>query len=155
MGSHWKAFAPALVLLFVGGCRRAPSASVTSPSSDAASTVLFSVTSDANENPQAVDMALKLAGFSLDEGRHVVMFFNVKGVTISSNALADDFAFQQDKPIKRQLADLIQRGVDVHVCPICMKALNVGESDLIEGEKVTTRPNLFANINANTAVFTY
>jgi predicted peroxiredoxin len=128
---------------------------VTPPSSDVVSTVLFSVTSDVNEDPQAVDMALKLAGFSLDEGRHVVMFFNVKGVTIPSNALADDFAFQQDKPIKMQLVDLIQRGVDVHVCPICMKALGVGESDLIEGAKVTTRPGLFANINANTAVFTY
>ena len=116
---------------------------------------MFSEYGLANDDPQAVDMALKLAGFSLDEGRHVVMYLNVKGVTIPSNALADDFAFQQNKPIKSQLADLIQRGVDVHVCPICMKALGVGESDLMEGAKVTTRPGLFANINANTAVFTY
>jgi predicted peroxiredoxin len=117
--------------------------------------VFFSVTSDVNEDPQAVDMAMKLAGFSLDEGRHVVMFFNVKGVTVPSNALADDFAYQENEPIKIQLASLIQRGVDVHVCPICMKALGVVESDLMENAKVTTRPGLFANISANTAVFTY
>jgi predicted peroxiredoxin len=155
MKSHWIGVASTWVLLFVWGCGRAPSASVTPPSSDTASTVLLSVTSDANEEPMAVNMAMKLAGFSLDEGRHVVMFFNVKGVTIPSKALADDVSFQEDKPIKTQLADLIERGVDVHVCPICMKALGVGESDLIEGAKVTTRPGLFANINANTAVFTY
>ena len=100
-------------------------------------------------------MAMKLAGFSLEEGRHVVMFFNVKGVWIPSNALADDLAFQEDQPIKTQLADLIQRGVDVDVCPICMKALGVEESGLIDGANVTTRHSLFANIDANTAVFTY
>ncbi len=135
MGSHWNGFVLVWVLSFVCGCGSAPSVRVTSSASDAASTVFFSVTSDANEDPQAVDMAMKLAGFSLEEGRHVVMFFNVKGVKIPSNALADDFAFQEDKPIKTQLADLIQRGVDVHVCPICMKALGVEESDLIDGAK--------------------
>ena len=36
-----------------------------------------------------------------------------------------------------------------------MKALGVEESDLIDGAKVTTRHSLFANIDANTAVFTY
>lgn len=155
MRSLGKVLLLSSVLMFVWGCNRPPSANATLPSSDGASTVLFSVTSDANKDPQAVDMALKLAGFSLDEGRHVVLFFNVKGVTIPSKALADDFAFQQDKPIKTQLADLIQRGADVHVCPICMKALAVESSDLIEGAKVTTRSSLFANINANTSVFTY
>jgi predicted peroxiredoxin len=155
MRNHSKGFVLASVLLSVWGCGRAPSGNEVSPSLAAASTVLFSVTSGAKEDPQSVDMAMKLAGFALDEGRHVVMFFNVKGVTIPSHALANDFAYQEDKPIKTQLADLIQRGVDVHVCPICMKALGVGESDLIEGAKVTTRSGLFANINANTAVFTY
>ena len=121
----------------------------------AASIVLLSITSDANETPQSVDMAMKLAGFSLDEGRKVVMFFNVKGVTIPVNNFPDDFAFQTNDPIKTQLTDLIKRGVDVHVCPICMKALDVEDSDVLAGAKVTTRPSLFENIGSNTAVFTY
>jgi predicted peroxiredoxin len=142
-------------LILVVGCDK-PSQSVTPPTaSNETASVLLSVTSDVNENPQSVDMAMKLAGFSLDEGRKVVMFFNVKGVTIPVNELADDFAFQSNEPIKTQLTELIKRGVDVHVCPICMKALGVEDSSLIVGAKVTTRPKLFANINANTAVFTY
>ncbi|MCA9247488.1 MAG: DsrE family protein [Planctomycetales bacterium] len=155
MRSFGIEFLLAFVFISAGGCGRAPSASIAPPASDVAPLVLLSVTSDATEDPQAVDMALKLAGFSLDEGRHVVLFFNVRGVKNPSHALADDFAFEQDEPIKQQLADLIERGVDVHVCPICMKALGVAESDLMEGAQVTTRAGLFSNIRSDTAVLTY
>ena len=142
-------------LILVLGCDKTSQPVATPPASNEAAIVLLSVTSDANENPQSVDMAMKLAGFSLDEGRKVVMFFNVKGVTIPVDKFPDDFAFQANDPIKKQLMELIKRGVDVHVCPICMKALGVEGSDVLEGAKVTTRPSLFANIGASTAVFTY
>ena len=157
----YRAWLAMTSLLLLAGCQDSPSSNPTPESnppaaaSSAPATVLFSVTSNANENPQSVDMAMKLAGFSLDEGRRVVMFFNVTGVKIPLNGFPDDFAFQEDKPIKTQLADLIKRGVDVHVCPICMKALGVEKSDLIDGAKVTTRPSLFANIGPDTAVFSY
>lgn len=155
MHNHWSKCLWAVALLNVLGCSQTPPADATADSSQAAATVLLSVTSDAGAKPQSVDMALKLAGFTLDEGRRAVLFFNVKGVTIPSKSLGDEFAFQQEKPIHDQLAELIQRGADVHVCPICMKALGVAETDLIEGAHVTTRPSLFANITADTVVFTY
>lgn len=119
------------------------------------SIVLLSVTSDAKQSPQSVDMAMKFAGLSLDEGRKVVMFFQVQGVTCPTKDFPNDFAFQENNPIKLQLQMLIERGVDVHVCPICMKSLDVQAEDLIVGAKVTTRPSLFENIGATTAVFTY
>jgi predicted peroxiredoxin len=117
--------------------------------------VLLSVTSDANQNPQSVDMAMRFAGFGLEEGRKVVIFFNVKGVTIPTAGFPDDFAFGDGSPIKQQLTALIERGADVHVCPICMKALDVDKSDLIDGAKVTTRSSLFAQIGPSTVAFTY
>ncbi|MBI1314467.1 hypothetical protein GC176_24505 [bacterium] len=142
-------------LIALTGCQREqPPVQLTANTSQE-SIVLVSVQSDAHENPQSVDMALKLAGFSVDEGRRVAMFFNVKGVTIPVKAFPDDIGFQDNAPIKKQLADLIGRGVDVHVCPICMKALGVDKADIMEGAKVTTRPSLFANIGPDTAVFTY
>jgi predicted peroxiredoxin len=143
-----------LVSIIVVGCTRPQSGGVAGVGAEG-STVFLSVTSDANEDPQSVDMAMKLAGFSLDEDRHVVMFFNVKGVTIPAKGFPEDFAYKDNSPIKEQLADLIERGVDVHVCPICMKAHGVEASDLVVGAKVTTRPNLFANIGPSTVVFTY
>ena len=78
-----------------------------------------------------------------------------KGVHVPSKGIADDFAFAEEKPIKEQLAKLIERGAEMHVCPVCMKALEVSEADLVEGAQVTTRPKLFANIGADTAVFSY
>ncbi|MCO6458734.1 MAG: DsrE family protein [Pirellulaceae bacterium] len=143
------------LLAFACGCTPATTSVTGPPATQEQPIVLLSVTSDASQQPQSVDMAMKLAGFSLDEGRRVVMFFNVQGVTLPTRSFPDDAAFQQNSPLKEQLAKLIERGVDVHVCPICMKALGVEESDVMEGAKVTTRPSLFANIGANTAVFTY
>jgi predicted peroxiredoxin len=144
-------------IALAAGCNRSSSPDSNASAAGAAppSTVFLSVTSDANSDPQSVDMAMKFAGFALDEDRQVVMFFNVKGVTIPTAEFPDDFAFGEDKPIKTQLAELIERGADIHVCPICMKALGVEEGDLMEGAKVTTRPSLFENIHGGTTVFTY
>jgi len=117
--------------------------------------VFISVVSDVDKNPQAIDMALKLAGFSLDEDRQVFMFFNVKGVTVPTKEFDETNAFGENEPIKKQLMALIERGATVHVCPICMKALGVEADDIVEGAEVTTRPKLFAKITGDTVVFTY
>ncbi|MBB75366.1 MAG: hypothetical protein CMJ75_12730 [Planctomycetaceae bacterium] len=150
-----------LVLFYccVLGCSPANrSASQSATGASSSSTVLVNVTSGVEGDqgqPQAVDMALKLAGFALDEGRTVALFFNVKGVHVPTRTLPSDLAFQDNLPIVKQLAKLIERGAEVHVCPICMKALGVEEADVMKGAQVTTRPKLFAHIGANTSVFTY
>lgn len=155
---HFGVGVLALVGMGTLGCERrevvVPVAAV-APAQPAASIVFLSVTSDPKTDPQAVDMAMKFAGFALDEGREVVMFFNVKGVNLPTQAFPDDFAFQDDQPIKTQLAGLIERGAQVHVCPVCMKALKVEAGDLMEGARVTTRPSLFEKIGPSTTVFTY
>jgi len=114
-----------------------------------------SVTGDGEDDPQRTDMALKLAGFALEENREVVLFFNVKGVHLPTKDFPADRKFKDDAPLKSQLEKLIEKGAIVHVCPVCMKALDVQEADLIEGAKVTTRESLFAKIGSNTTAFTY
>ena len=141
---------------FMCGCGKSDSNAANSKAqSSADASVFISVISDMDSNPQAVDMAMKLAGFSLDEGRNVFMFFNVKGVRVPVQSLGDDVAFGSNDPIKKQLAKLIERGATVHVCPICMKALDVNEDQLVAGSHVTTRPALFQQIRGDTCVFTY
>ncbi len=144
-------------LVAAGGCsNKADAPKPQTQSEDPGDSIVFlSVTCDAEKEPQAMDMAMKFAGFSLDEERQVVMFFNVKGVRCPSKGFSDELAFGENDPIKEQLVGLIERGADVHVCPICMKALGVEEEDLIDGAQVTTRPSLFRNIGPQTAVFTY
>ena len=159
MKKHTISFVLLAAAILMSGCSETAATNTSAtksrvpPAEDAV--VLLSVTSDVNDKPQSVDMAMKFAGFSLDENRKVVMFFSVKGVHIPTKGLADDLAFQEHEPIRSQLAALIERGADVHVCPVCMKALGIEEADIIEGAQVTTKPKLFANIHGNTAVFTY
>lgn len=117
--------------------------------------VFFNVTTDGSADMQRLDMAMKLAGFALDEKRNVFIFFNVKGVNVPTKSFSADKKFQDNKPIKDQLAKLIERGAKVHVCPICMKGLGVEKSDLVEGAEVTTRKALFDRIGPGTTVFTY
>ncbi len=145
-----------ITVLLIVGCGQQP---VPAPVAGAAATgpapVLISVVSDMDSNPQAVDMALKLAGFSLDEGRDVFLFFNVKGVRVPLATLTDDVVWSSGPPIREQLAGLIERGATIHACPICMKALDVTADQLFEGVQVTDRAALFARISPTTCVFTY
>ena len=143
-----------VVLIGFSGCNRTATPKPAAGGSTK-STVLISVTSDATKDTQAVDMAMKLAGFSLAEGRNVALFFNVKGVTVPTKAFAADLKYKDNDPIKSQLQQVIKDGAEVHVCPICMKALEVKSEDIMQGAFVTTRAKLFANIGADTAVFTY
>jgi predicted peroxiredoxin len=145
--------AAALLAIVFSGCQK--STPPTLAGSNTPAPVLISVISNMESNPQAVDMAMKLAGFSLDEKRDVFMFFNVKGVQVPVRALSDDAKFGDNDPVKQQLVKLIERGAKVHVCPICMKGLGVKDADIIEGAQVTNRGALFSAIDSNTCVFTY
>ena len=147
----------ASALLFTAGCNQKNSNAEGKAKADTeGSIVLLNVTSDYKADPQSVDMAMKLAGFALDEGRTVAFFFNVKGVLLPQKVTSEEFKYDKsDKSLITQLKALIKRGAEVHVCPICMKALNVEKSQLIEGAEETTKPKLFSKIGANTAVFTY
>jgi predicted peroxiredoxin len=127
-----------------GGCRGCASHG---------SIMLLSITSGVDD-PHAVTMALQLAGHALDDGRQVVLFFNVRGVEVPTRRLPADLAFKAE-PIKALLADRIERGAEVHVCPHCMKALGIEAGDLVDGAQVTDRQKLFAKIGPNTVVFTY
>ena len=146
-----------LLCVCLSGCSRSAVPQSGATTAPGTATVLMNVTSDARDSDrlQAVDMAMKLAGFALDEGRTVAMFFNVKGVHIPTGSFPADIKYQDNLPVSQQLAKLIERGAQVHVCPICMKALGVKEADVIKGAQVTTRAALFAHIGTDTAVFTY
>ncbi len=153
--SRLACWLPLFVLLLSGCQQLADPDAKAAPRPGGDSTVLLSITSNAAENPQAVDMALKLAGFSLDEGRRVALFFNVQGVLFPTKNFDAEAAFQDNEPLVTQLNSLIDRGADVHVCPVCMTAMNVDAADILAGAQVTTRPKLFAHIGPDTAVFTY
>ena len=144
----------ALLALGLLGCAPGEGADASaSPQLDPPTTIL-NITSGGEEDPHSVPMALQLAGHSLDAGRTTVLFFNVRGVTIPTLAFPDSVSFG-DQPITVLLQNLVDRGVEVHVCPHCMDALGVTGSDLMPGAQVTDRESLFGHMGGNTVVFTY
>jgi len=122
--------------------------------SQPAPVMVFNITSGPTEDAHSVTMAMQLAGHCLDAGREVVLFFNVRGVTIPTEGLSPDLSFK-DEPIKELLAGLIEKGAELQVCPHCMQAMSVEEEDLIEGAEVTNADLLFSRLGPNSIVFTY
>jgi predicted peroxiredoxin len=138
----------------LGGCTTPEPAETAPPQTVDPQTMILNITSDGEEDPHAVTMALQLAGHALDAGRTTVLFFNVRGVTTPTLAFPETLAFG-DRPIKELLTSLIERGAEVHVCPHCMEALEVNEADLLPGAQVTNREALFGHMGGQTVVFTY
>lgn len=146
----------AVVCSALSGCVNSYSDSTTSnAAAPEKKIVVFSITRNPENNPQSVNMALTLAGFSLDEGYKVALFFNVKSTGTPTVEFPDDYGYKDHPPLKQQLTDLMERGAEVHVCPVCMKDMDIKEEDLMEGAFVTSKPKLFANLGSNTVVFTY
>lgn len=116
---------------------------------------VISITTDAQVDPQKVNMALTFARFCLDEKYEVAIFFNVKGVLLPTTTFPDEFKYQEYDPLKSQIAALSQDGAEIHVCPVCMKDLDVAKEDIMEGAFVTTKPKLFGKLGPDTMVFTY
>lgn len=141
-------------LLGVVGCSATSHQARPATPAIAPQVVVMNITSSAVDDPHAVTMALQLAGHALDDGRQVVLFFNVRGVTVPTTSLPENLAFH-DKPIKQLLSNLLARGAEAHVCPHCMKALGLDAADLIPGAFVTNRDRLFSKLGYNTVVFTY
>ena len=158
--SFLSIFATSIALLLTTGCNTSanPPAVTSAQPNTPGSTVkkaLISITSDPQADPQAVNMGLTFAGFCLDEGYQVAIFFNVKGTTLPTTEFPDNFAYQSHDPMKTQLNKLKKRGAELHVCPVCMNDLTINNSQIIDEAFVTSKPKLFANLGSDTMVFTY
>ena len=117
--------------------------------------VVVSITSDPKQDPQAVNMGLTLAGFCVEQGYEVAIFFNVKGVNLPTRDFDPDFQYGEHDPMAEQLKTLHGKGVALHVCPVCMKDLNIPSEGIIDEAFVTDKPKLFAALGSDTMVFSY
>ncbi len=145
-----------LLITMVFGCQKEIEQSGQTTVSDSEKKVaVISITSDPLADPQAVNMGLTFAGFCLDEGYDVAIFFNVKGVTLPTTGFDASYKYQDHAPLIEQLQSLNERGAELHVCPVCMKDLDITADDIIEEAFVTDKPKLFSKLGSDTMVFTY
>lgn len=116
---------------------------------------LISITSDPTTDFQNVNMALIFAGFCVDEGYDANIFLNVKGVKLATEKFSKELNFNDHPPLKTQLVSLAKRGLQIHVCPVCMKDFEITSEEIIPEAFVTDKKKLFAKLGANTMVFSY
>lgn len=107
------------------------------------------------EDLHAVTMALQLAGHALNDGRDVTLFLNVRAPVLARKDLPETVVFKDNPPVRKMLADLMQRGARVLACPACMKVMGVGDDDLAPGIQKATRELLFGQLGPDAAVFSY
>ncbi len=139
------------MLILNSGCQRQNEVT----SHDDAKRAVISITSDPKVDPQSVNMGLTFAGFCADEGYEVSIFFNVKGVLLPTQAFDSKFRFGEHAPMLEQLQSLHARGVQLHVCPVCMKDLSIAADAIIDEAFVTDKPKLFGRLGGDTMVFSY
>lgn len=143
-----------IILGALAGCQPEPR-SVTAGASGGEKIAVISITSDAQVDPQAVNMGLTFANFCADEKYQVAIFFNVKGAQLPTRSFPDDFKYLEHDPLKAQVKALAAKGVEIHVCPVCMKDLSITKEEIMEEAFVTTKPKLFSRLGPDTMVFTY
>ena len=145
-----------LIASAVGCVDNGTSSTEKSESGDAEKKIaLISITSDPVADPQSVNMGLTFAGFCVDEGYDVAIFFNVKGVKLPTKSFDSEFQYLEYAPMVSQIKALKGRGVELHVCPVCMADLKIENSQIIDEAFVTSKPRLFSKLGGDTMVFTY
>lgn len=100
--------------------------------------ILINLTTD---DTWAAGMALGLAGRMIEQGSDVAIFLNVEGVRIASTVISHDTHSMAEKTPHEMLADLIENGATVIVCPVCQEKAGIADEDLLEGT-IKGKPDL-------------
>lgn len=101
------------------------------------SSLFINVTS---EDPWKVSMAAFFGlNFALKQGHGpVVMFVNVQATPLFTRGKAAVRSEQFGKTVQEMVREFKSAGGKVLICPVCMKALGVGEKDLMDGAQVAS-----------------
>ena len=93
-----------------------------------------------SEDPWKVSMAAFFGlNFALKQGQGpVVMFVNVQATPLFTRGKAAVRSEQFGKPVQDMVKEFQAAGGKVLICPVCMKALAIGEQDLMEGAQVAS-----------------
>jgi predicted peroxiredoxin len=88
-------------------------------------------------------------------GYQVVLFLNVRGVKLANKNLPQPTMAGLKKTPAEMLTTLMQHGVDVYVCPMCMEQAGMTKDDFIEGAKEANPEMVAIQMDANTKVMSY
>ncbi|ESA38185.1 hypothetical protein N836_32670 [Leptolyngbya sp. Heron Island J] len=102
---------------------------------------LFIHISRGAENPQRILMALTLAEM-MAEDEDVLIFFDIKGVAIPLKG-SKPIEFREFESTQTLLPKLIEKGIHMCVCPMCLKVAGHKPDDLLEGVELAEKHTFF------------
>lgn len=93
-----------------------------------------------NDDPWKVAMAAFFGtNFALKQGhKDVVIFVSVQATPMFSKSKSSVRAEQFGKTVHEMYREFQAAGGKVLICPVCLKALNMPDSDLIDGAEVAS-----------------
>jgi predicted peroxiredoxin len=88
------------------------------------------------EDAERVTVAFLVAGAALESGRAVAMFLTKEAVRLSSPGYANAVACEGCPPLARLFEQFAQRGGELLVCPICVKARKLDEAAFVPNARL-------------------
>lgn len=93
------------------------------------------------DNPHDVVMPLFLAN-KMAEDKDVILFFDLKGVNLLLND-SEDITYDPFQSAHTSLKSLMDKGVEIMACPMCLQAIGKSEADLMEGVIIAEKEKFF------------
>jgi len=100
-------------------------------------------------------MGLQLAGHALADGRKATVYLNVNAPWLGSTKAPEDLRHGDLPTPREQIADLLEKGAKIIVCPGCLKLAGLAKEDLLPGLELGTKEALFGPLDGKGAVFSY
>lgn len=95
------------------------------------------------EDPHRVLMALRMAEI-MSEEKDVLVYFDIKAVHVVLKD-SENITMEGDFPEShKQLKALIEKGVELQVCPGCLKAAGKSPEDVMEGVNLADKEKFFS-----------
>ena len=102
---------------------------------------VFIHVSHGSDDAHRLLMALKMAEL-MSEDHEVLVYFDIKGIEAVLND-AENITFSHFPGSNEQVAKLLERGVELHACPGCLKAAGKTPEDLRKGVQVADKARFF------------
>lgn len=85
------------------------------------------------------DTIINMAEAAVNKGHEVAIFLFADSVLAINGAVKP---LKIDRDIPKKMGDLIQKGVEVHICGICFQYRGLDREEIIPGAKLSGLPEL-------------
>ena len=107
------------------------------------------------EDPERVMIAFLVGGAALEQGKQVTMFLTKEAVRLALPGVAVGVACDGCPPIERLFQQYADGGGELLVCPICLNARKLDNSNLVPNARIAGATPLWDWIGDGATVFSY